>query len=162
MRQAECSRYFSDDLLRAVTYEGSAPTRRRLAEQLGLSSKCASRASPSPPPSVAEGRGQRGRWSRRGTASRSHSAAAAAGAAASDTAAAVTMSENSGEMDRVVLERANVVITSYNVLRMDADVLSDQVEWVLLSQNTRSGLLLSACCRLGLDFIIFCAAALVS
>lgn len=162
MRQAECSRYFSDDLLRAVTYEGSAPTRRRLAEQLGLSSKCASRASPSPPPSVAEGRGQRGRWSRRGTASRSHSAAAAAGAAASDTAAAVTMSENSGEMDRVVLERANVVITSYNVLRMDADVLSDQVEWVLLSQNTRSCLLLSACYRLGLDFIIFCAAALVS
>lgn len=98
--QAECSRYFGSDLLRPVAYAGSVKRRRRLAEQLGLAGDIANDSN-----NGIDCRGPPG----------------SAGAAPDD---------GNGRGDAASAEEAenaNVVITSYNILRTDSDVLGEQV-----------------------------------
>lgn len=104
--QAECSRYFGDDLLRPVAYAGSPKARGRLAGRLGLGPA---------------GNGK----DRNGT---NGGADGSQGPGADGATASAAEEEEEPE-------RANVVITSYNVLRADADVLGKQVQRFLPCDN---------------------------
>lgn len=129
--QAECSKYFSNDLLRPVAYVGRASTRRRLAERLGFMGNYF-RCSPPPTSAAEEGRRQSDKRSHREQVSRAPSQAAAA---ATTTAiqegeagpAAASPEEGEEHSTGVAVEQANVVVTSYSILGTDADVLSGQV-----------------------------------
>ncbi|CAM9115468.1 unnamed protein product [Laminaria digitata] len=109
--QAECSRYFGQDLLRAVAYAGSASTRRRLAAQLGLAT---GNVTSSGSTSAGASGGQPGK----------------AVAPECGSGVAEVGREDAGTEDAAV-ECANVVVTSYNVLRTDAGVLGGQA-WLYL------------------------------
>lgn len=84
--QAECSRFFGDDLLRPVAYAGSASKRKQLAKHLGLTN-----TAPSPP------------------------------------SAEVTPKKKAEGDGAGTADFANVIITSYSVLRSDAEILGEQV-----------------------------------
>ncbi|CAN0195363.1 unnamed protein product, partial [Ectocarpus sp. 8 AP-2014] len=101
--KAECSRYFGDGLLRPVAYAGPPQARRRLAGRLGL--------------------GPAGNDKDRNGTSGGADGSQGPGA---DGATASAAAEEEEEP-----ERANVVITSYNVLRTDAEVLGKQ-GWLYL------------------------------
>lgn len=103
--QAECSRYFGQGLLRPAAYAGSVSTRRRLAAQLGLT--------------AGNVEGSAG------------SASGSAGGGQARKAFPPESGAGSGEeyagTEPVAVEYANVIVTSYNVLRTDASVLGGQV-----------------------------------
>lgn len=86
--QAECSRYFHEDLLRPMAYTGSPARRKQLAAQMGLTDPAGHR------PPAGENAKRRGEGRPVGGAS--------------------------GGMP-------NVVVTSYSVLRSDAEVLESEV-----------------------------------
>ncbi|CAM9816122.1 unnamed protein product, partial [Ectocarpus sp. 12 AP-2014] len=101
--KAECSRYFGDGLLRPVAYAGPPQARRRLAGRLGL--------------------GPAGNNKDRNGTTGGADGSQGPGADGAKASAATEEEEEP--------ERANVVITSYNVLRTDADVLGKQ-GWLYL------------------------------
>ncbi|CAB1096075.1 unnamed protein product [Ectocarpus sp. CCAP 1310/34] len=101
--KAECSRYFGDGLLRPVAYAGPPLARRRLAGRLGL--------------------GPAGNHKDRNGTNGDADGSQGPGTDGAKASAAVEEEEEP--------ERANVVITSYNVLRTDADVLGKQ-GWLYL------------------------------
>lgn len=99
--QAECSRYFGRHLLRPVAYAGSAKARRRLAHRLGLGGGVTDDSS-------------------------SKNGVGCGGPLGSSGAAPDGRGERDAEAAQEP-ESANVVITSYNVLRTDSGVLGEQV-----------------------------------
>lgn len=106
--QTECSRYFASDLLRPVAYAGSVKARRRMAERLGLAGDVSNDRSSN----------NNGEDSNGGI-----------GCGGSPGSAGATPDEkvDGGATAAQELESANVVITSYNVLRTDSDVLGEEV-----------------------------------
>lgn len=113
-RQAECSRYFGDNLLRPIAYAGSPRARRRLAERLGLGLTAAAAAAAADNHSDDDNDDNADDGNSRT-------------ACDMDMAAAERERERKGGGEGGHPERANVLITSYSVLRTDARVLGDQV-----------------------------------
>lgn len=115
-RQAECSRYFGDDLLRPVAYTGSPKARRRVAERLGVGLTTAAVDKHSDDDNDPDGGSSR----------------TACDGLRGGVGGAAAEGEGEGEGGGGDLEGTNVVITSYNVLRTDARVLGEQVADVLV------------------------------
>ncbi len=126
-RQAECSRYFGGDLLRPVTYVGPVKTRRRLAQRLGIGLTFAANGNGAGDNGEDDGDGCGGGEDGSGNIDISSNGEAARGGSRGDAVAAAAAAVEEGEGEGEQPERANVVITSYNVLRTDARVLGDQV-----------------------------------
>lgn len=110
-RQAECSRYFGQDLLRPVAYAGSVATRRRLAEQLGLA------------PDNVKTPGSAGVGTSAGKAGEGFVPKSGRGVGGVGRV-------DAGAESAAAVGCANVIVTSYNVLRTDAGVLGGQVREV--------------------------------
>lgn len=111
--QAECSRYFGGDSLRPVVYAGPTKARRQIAERLGLGLAANGK-------NTVDTADVRSDNTSNGDATAGHAGSPGGETTASPTAATGGRRE---EPER----HANVVITSYNVLRTDSEILGQQV-----------------------------------